>query len=89
VHRVLGAPSASTRRRRVIVVSSRSDPERQGEEREIAKAVIVRTRKRSRVRMARTSASTRNSAVLVDKDKEPVGTRIFGPSRASCAPNGS
>jgi large subunit ribosomal protein L14 len=46
---------------------------------DIAKAVIVRTRKEIR----RTDGSyikfDVNSAVLINKDMEPVGTRIFGP----------
>jgi large subunit ribosomal protein L14 len=28
----------------------------------------------------------KNAAVLVNKQGEPIGTRIFGPVRASCAP---
>jgi large subunit ribosomal protein L14 len=36
-------------------------------------------RRRSPARMVPTSASMPNSAVLVDKDNEPIGTRIFGP----------
>ena len=46
---------------------------------EVAKAVIVRTRKE----VSRPDGSyirfDVNSAVLVDKDNEPIGTRIFGP----------
>ena len=29
--------------------------------------------------MARSSASTRNAIVIIDKDNNPRGTRIFGP----------
>jgi large subunit ribosomal protein L14 len=46
---------------------------------EIARAVIVRTKKE----VSRPDGSyirfDSNSAVLVDKDNEPIGTRIFGP----------
>ncbi len=46
---------------------------------EVAKAVIVRTKKE----VSRADGSyirfDANSAVLVDKDNEPIGTRIFGP----------
>lgn len=46
---------------------------------DVAKAVIVRTRKE----VSRPDGSyirfDVNSAVLVDKDNEPIGTRIFGP----------
>jgi large subunit ribosomal protein L14 len=46
---------------------------------EVAKAVIVRTAKE----VARPDGSyirfDSNSAVLINKDNEPIGTRIFGP----------
>lgn len=46
---------------------------------EVVKAVIVRTRKEQR----RTDGSyirfDRNSVVIITAEKEPVGTRIFGP----------
>jgi len=46
---------------------------------EVAKAVIVRTTKE----IARPDGSyirfDTNSAVLINKDNEPIGTRIFGP----------
>jgi large subunit ribosomal protein L14 len=46
---------------------------------EVAKAVIVRTAKE----VARADGSyirfDSNSAVLINKDNEPIGTRIFGP----------
>ena len=46
---------------------------------EVARAVIVRTQKE----LARPDGSTirfdGNSAVLITKEGEPVGTRIFGP----------
>ena len=46
---------------------------------EIARAVVVRTRKE----IARSDGSyirfDGNSAVLISKENEPIGTRIFGP----------
>ncbi len=46
---------------------------------DVAKAVIVRTAKE----IARADGSyirfDTNSAVLINKDNEPIGTRIFGP----------
>jgi large subunit ribosomal protein L14 len=46
---------------------------------DVAKAVIVRTAKE----IARADGSyirfDSNSAVLINKDNEPIGTRIFGP----------
>ena len=46
---------------------------------DVARAVIVRTRKEIRRRDGSYIRFDNNSAVLVDKDNEPIGTRIFGP----------
>ena len=64
----------------VIVVSVKEAiPNAKVKKGDVAKAVIVRTRKE----VARSDGSyirfDHNSAVLVDKDNEPIGTRIFGP----------
>jgi large subunit ribosomal protein L14 len=64
----------------IIVVSIKEAiPNAKVKKGEIAKAVIVRTKKE----VSRNDGSyirfDTNSAVLVDKDNEPVGTRIFGP----------
>ena len=64
----------------VIVVSVKEAiPNAKVKKGEVAKAVIVRTKKE----VSRPDGSyirfDTNSAVLVDKDNEPVGTRIFGP----------
>ena len=64
----------------IIVVSVKEAiPNAKVKKGEVAKAVIVRTRKE----VSRADGSyirfDANSAVLVDKDNEPVGTRIFGP----------
>ena len=64
----------------VIVVSIKEAiPNAKVKKGDVAKAVIVRTRKEvSRADGSYIRFDT-NSAVLVDKDNEPVGTRIFGP----------
>ncbi len=64
----------------VIVVSVKEAiPNAKVKKGEVAKAVIVRTKKEvSRADGSYIRFDT-NSAVLVDKDNEPVGTRIFGP----------
>jgi large subunit ribosomal protein L14 len=64
----------------IIVVSVKEAiPNAKVKKGEIAKAVIVRTKKEvSRADGSYIRFDT-NSAVLVDKDNEPVGTRIFGP----------
>lgn len=64
----------------VIVVSIRQAlPNGKVKKGEVARAVIVRT-----VRQVRRADGTYinfddNSAVLIKADKEPIGTRIFGP----------
>ncbi len=64
----------------VIVVSIKEAiPGAKVKKGEVAKAVIVRTAKE----IARPDGSyirfDTNSAVLINKDGEPIGTRIFGP----------
>jgi large subunit ribosomal protein L14 len=46
---------------------------------EVARAVIVRTKKEVSRQDVSYIRFDSNSAVLVDKDNEPIGTRIFGP----------
>ena len=64
----------------VIVVSIKEAiPNAKVKKGDVAKAVIVRTKKE----IARADGSyirfDSNSAVLINKDNEPIGTRIFGP----------
>ena len=64
----------------VIVVSVKDAiPRAKVKKGEVFKAVIVRTSKS----FGRTDGSTikfdRNAAVLLDKQEEPIATRIFGP----------
>ncbi len=64
----------------VIVVSIREAiPQAKVKKGDVAKAVIVRTKKE----IARADGTyirfDGNSAVLINKDNEPIGTRIFGP----------
>ena len=64
----------------VIVVSVKEAiPNAKVKKGEVAKAVIVRTKKE----IPRPDGSyirfDSNSAVLINKDNEPIGTRIFGP----------
>ncbi|UCF79521.1 MAG: 50S ribosomal protein L14 [Candidatus Eiseniibacteriota bacterium] len=46
---------------------------------DVAKAVIVRTRKELRRKDGSYIRFDQNAAVLIDDQKEPRGTRIFGP----------
>jgi large subunit ribosomal protein L14 len=46
---------------------------------DVAKAVIVRTKKEVRRRDGTYIRFDENAAVLIDEQKEPKGTRVFGP----------
>ena len=46
---------------------------------EVARAVIVRTKKEIRRKDGSYIRFDQNAAVLIDNEKEPRGTRIFGP----------
>ena len=46
---------------------------------EVVKAVIVRTKKEIRRQDGSYIRFDKNAAVIVDAQKNPVGTRIFGP----------
>jgi large subunit ribosomal protein L14 len=46
---------------------------------QVVKAVIVRTRKAQRRQDGSYIRFDTNSAVLIDAQREPVGTRVFGP----------
>jgi large subunit ribosomal protein L14 len=64
----------------VIVVSIKEAiPNSKVKKGDVAKAVIVRTKKEVSRQDGSYIRFDTNSAVLVDKDNEPVGTRIFGP----------
>ena len=64
----------------IIVVSIREAiPRGKVKRGDIHKAVIVRQRYALHRKDGSTIRFDRNAAVLVNKDKEPIGTRIFGP----------
>ena len=46
---------------------------------EVVKCVVVRTRKETRRSDGSYVKFDRNAAVIIDDQKNPVGTRIFGP----------
>lgn len=46
---------------------------------DVIKAVIVRTKKEYRRKDGSYIRFDENAAVIINKDKDPVGTRIFGP----------
>ena len=63
----------------IIVSIKEAIPNAKVKKGEIARAVIVRTKKEVSRQDGSYIRFDTNSAVLVDKDNEPVGTRIFGP----------
>jgi large subunit ribosomal protein L14 len=64
----------------VIVVSVKEAiPRGRVKKGDVHKAVIVRTRKEIRRNDGSTVRFDRNAAVLISKEGEPIGTRIFGP----------
>jgi large subunit ribosomal protein L14 len=46
---------------------------------DVVTAVVVRTKKETRRRDGSYIRFDENAAVIINKEKEPVGTRIFGP----------
>ena len=64
----------------VIVVSVKDAiPRGRVKKGEVQRAVIVRTSKEIRRADGSAIRFDRNAAVLIDKQGEPIGTRIFGP----------
>ncbi|MDR3424197.1 MAG: 50S ribosomal protein L14 [Alphaproteobacteria bacterium] len=64
----------------IIVVSIREAvPRGKVKKGDVHKAVIVRQRFALRRNDGSVIRFDRNAAVLINKDKEPIGTRIFGP----------
>jgi large subunit ribosomal protein L14 len=64
----------------IIVVSIKdAAPNGKVKKGQVARAVIVRTRKEVRRKDGSYIRFDDNSAVLINKDNEPVGSRIFGP----------
>lgn len=63
----------------VVVSVKEAMPNSKVKKGDVAKAVIVRTKKAIRRPDGSYIQFDENSAVLVNANKEPVGTRIFGP----------
>ncbi len=64
----------------VVVVSIKEAlPNSKVEKGDIHRAVVVRTRKEQRRPDGSYVRFDNNAAVLIDKDGEPIGTRVFGP----------
>jgi large subunit ribosomal protein L14 len=54
-------------------------PESEVKKGTVVKAVVVRTRSRARRRDGSYISFDDNAVVLVNAEREPVGTRVFGP----------
>ncbi len=64
----------------IITVSVKEAlPESSVKKGQVVQAVIVRTRRAQRRRDGSYIRFDTNSAVLIDNQREPVGTRVFGP----------
>lgn len=65
----------------VTCAVDKADPKGQVRDSQLVKAVVVRTRKEHRRKDGSYIKFDDNAAVVIDglKNKEPVGTRIFGP----------
>ncbi len=81
VIRVLGGSKRRYARVGDIVVVAIKDalPTGQVKKGEVAKAVVVRTAKETRRRDGSYIRFDENAAVLINDQREPRGTRIFGP----------
>ena len=64
----------------VVVVSIKdAAPNSKVKKGDLARAVVVRTKKEIRRKDGTYIRFDNNSAVLLNNDNEPIGTRIFGP----------
>jgi large subunit ribosomal protein L14 len=82
--KVIGIPGASHRRFAslgdvIVVAVQQATPHAGIKKHQIAKAVIVRTRKEVRRKDASYIRFDDNACVLIDEKRAPVGTRVFGP----------
>ncbi|RZD17032.1 MAG: 50S ribosomal protein L14 [Candidatus Acididesulfobacter guangdongensis] len=63
----------------IVVSIKEAVPNSKVKKGDVAKAVIVRTAKETRRSDGTYIKFDNNSAVLINAQKEPIGTRIFGP----------
>jgi large subunit ribosomal protein L14 len=82
--KIIGIPGSSKRKRATIgdvVTASVRGATSVGvvKDHTVIKAVIVRTRKEVRRKDGSYIRFDDNAAVIIDKDKNMVGTRVFGP----------
>ena len=63
----------------IVVAVKEATPDGRVKKGEVTRAVIVRTTKEIRRADGSALRFDRNAAVLINKQNEPIGTRIFGP----------
>ena len=63
----------------IVVAVKEAIPQAKVKKGEVARAVVVRTKREVRRPDGSYIRFDGNSAVLINKDLEPIGTRIFGP----------
>ena len=63
----------------VLAVVDRADPKGMVKDKEMVRALIVRTRKEFHRPDGSYVRFDDNAAIIIDKDGNPIGTRIFGP----------
>jgi large subunit ribosomal protein L14 len=79
--RVLGGTRRRYARVGDIIVASvkEADPHGNTKKKSVVKAVIVRTKDQIRRKDGSTIKFDENAAVIIDDDKQPKATRVFGP----------
>jgi large subunit ribosomal protein L14 len=63
----------------VLAVIDRADPGGMVKDKEMVKALIVRTKKELKRADGSYIRFDDNAAIIIDKDRNPLGTRVFGP----------
>lgn len=63
----------------IVVAVQEAHPQSRVKKGEVARAVVVRTRREYQRPDGTYIKFDTNSAVIINKDNEPIGTRIFGP----------
>jgi large subunit ribosomal protein L14 len=79
--RVLGGTRRRYARAGDIIVATVKDANPQGnvKKKSVVRAVVVRTKEKIRRKDGSTIRFDDNAAVIIDTDKQPKATRIFGP----------
>ena len=79
--RVVGASNKKVARIGDVIVANIKEALHDGKVKkgEVVRAVVVRTVKETKRKDGSSIKFDENSVVIINKDNEPIGTRIFGP----------